>query len=1047
MITLTQTQIDQLLTLIRRRYPNWQSVHDSSFVADEIDYKQQAVDLMRTQLGRHVYEGLLRNGHYEEIANRLIKVAQATNLLYMSTPQSGDLRILYDESVDQGKLCHRLFQLLYGDAAIEIRLQGYIDYLQQYDPRLNYWTFPTYYLFLAHPDREIFIKPRLTQQYLAWFGLEGKWSHKLSVDTYVTVVTLAQQLQQAFQRYGASNFVDVQSILWAAFRTRSEPIVSPAKRQEFIRLFHEFVNTYPQTPEGQFHIANYQENRTIAQRNVAAILAERQAGHEVTERILLQLLPYANNSRNRESGAWIHLAPTINGDLQKWYEAKGWTAPHDWPHVAQAILDFVLRCAHDPEELSAACAEFTNLPYSKGFQAGMLTPILNALAPDEFALVNGKPVTVLNYLTESTTKTTLIDYPVVNEQLHHLHHELADILATANLGLRPDDTFDMFCHWLVAVKKYPFRDVVVDGPDGLATATALTAPFSEVFAAMDEIAPIDLSEPHPDCPFSRRTFDLLALIHATPTSECYMANKSDFVHYVEEPFKRVLLAVGRRLPPAVREVMETEKRIFARFTKNDWGQGGAWPFYWGAFYPKGSKRSKDAQLSMLITQTYLEFGFYIGEYSSEQRMRFQRNCEQNVGPLSQIMTSLFNEGEILLSADDEFQVQSDGMIIDRGHRTWHDFIRNPIAANCDASLIIPAPELLALSFEQLVQRVVHGHQRLFPLVLAALEEQPMPLIGSYLEPLLDDSDEEEEETSASPVNTPEPYTQAMFLQETSLAPQQMADLLALLQDKQQLILQGPPGTGKTYVAQRLAKLLTGLSDPGRQVVTVQFHPAYGYEDFIEGIRPESKIGANGHNVVDYPVLPGRFQAFCTEAARYTATHTPFVFIIDEINRGNIPRIFGELMYLLEYREERVLLPYSGHSFQIPSNVYLIGTMNTADRSIALVDFALRRRFYFVTMRADPDLFKRWFSARELDLPYLPTLYRRLCEEAIADPHYHIGPSYFIDSTLTEEKLARIWRYNIEPLLLEYYVENPNKAEQWFWDGELVTAIRTGHGRG
>ncbi|HRW11324.1 MAG TPA: AAA family ATPase, partial [Caldilineaceae bacterium] len=366
------------------------------------------------------------------------------------------------------------------------------------------------------------------------------------------------------------------------------------------------------------------------------------------------------------------------------------------------------------------------------------------------------------------------------------------------------------------------------------------------------------------------------------------------------------------------------------------------------------------------------------------------------------------------------------------------------AANCDASFIIPARELLTLSFEQLVQRVVHGHQRLFPLVLAALEERPMPLIGNYLEPLLDDTDEDEEETGPAPVVAPAPYTQSMFLQETSLESQQMTDLFALLQDKPQLILQGPPGTSKTYVAQRLAKLLTGLAEPGQQVVTVQFHPAYGYEDFIEGIRPESKPGANGHHVVDYPVLPGRFQTFCTEAARHVETDTPFVFIIDEINRGNIPRIFGELMYLLEYRQESVLLPYSGKPFQIPPNVYLIGTMNTADRSIALVDFALRRRFHFVTMKADPDLFDRWFAAQSLDLAYLPSLYRRLCEEAIDDPHYHIGPSYFMDEDLTEEKLARIWRYNIEPLLLEYYVENHHKAEQWFWENELVQTIRNGH---
>ncbi|HSH03755.1 MAG TPA: AAA family ATPase [Anaerolineae bacterium] len=284
------------------------------------------------------------------------------------------------------------------------------------------------------------------------------------------------------------------------------------------------------------------------------------------------------------------------------------------------------------------------------------------------------------------------------------------------------------------------------------------------------------------------------------------------------------------------------------------------------------------------------------------------------------------------------------------------------------------------------------------------------------------------------------YTEIDFLAETYLTTQKMEVLKALLTDKQQAIFYGPPGTGKTYVARALSKLITGRLNPDEQLEIVQFHPSYSYEDFIEGIRPESKEKQDGSYFVDYPAKAGVFRRFCEKAAQQP--EQKFVFIVDEINRGNIPQIFGELMLLLEYRHLEVRLPYSGKQFFIPENVYLIGTMNTADRSIALVDFALRRRFHFINFKADPDLFSRWLAAQDnIKIPYLDTLYRRLSTEAIDDPNYAIGPSYFMDASLSEMKLEYLWQYSIEPYLLEYYLERPEKATYWAWDGELVRGIR------
>jgi 5-methylcytosine-specific restriction protein B len=551
------------------------------------------------------------------------------------------------------------------------------------------------------------------------------------------------------------------------------------------------------------------------------------------------------------------------------------------------------------------------------------------------------------------------------------------------------------------------------------------------------IEPELVDTPHPNAPFTPRTFDLLRGLHEDPSLDFYQQHKEEFVEQIEQPFKQILQRVAVEFPAPILAVMETEKRIFGRFPKNDFGQGGTWDFYWGAFYPKGSKRSQDAQLSMWINHAFLEFGFFIGHYGSEQRKRFERNCSQYFDSLRRILADALGDERFFFGRQDEYEVAPDGSVSHPNGRTWEEFLRNPASASCDVSLVIPRPDLLQMSADELVALVRTTHIRLFPLVLLALEDAPLPAIAAYFESIGVEADEEDESEISAP---PTPYTVDNFLAETFLEPRRARELRELLDDKRQIILYGPPGTGKSFVAQRLAQWLTELQDPpSERVEMVQFHPAYSYEDFIEGIRPESLRTEEGRYAVHYPTRPGIFVSFCRRAAQNP--DQLHVFIIDEINRGNIPRIFGELMLLLEYRDRHVPLPYSGDRFQIPPNVYLIGTMNTADRSIALVDFALRRRFHFVHFGADADLYARWLAQHDGHIPYLADLYRRLAAEAIDDPNFAIGPSYLMKPDLTEGRLERIWRYSIEPYLEEYYVDQMGKVDPWRWNGEIVRNLR------
>jgi 5-methylcytosine-specific restriction protein B len=242
----------------------------------------------------------------------------------------------------------------------------------------------------------------------------------------------------------------------------------------------------------------------------------------------------------------------------------------------------------------------------------------------------------------------------------------------------------------------------------------------------------------------------------------------------------------------------------------------------------------------------------------------------------------------------------------------------------------------------------------------------------------------------------------------------LTELRDLLAERRQVILYGPPGTGKTYLAKELASRLTET----HAVELVQFHPSYTYEDFFEGFRPES--GTDG--TLRFKLSSGPLRTLADQAREHQST--AYVLVVDEINRGNLAKVFGELYFLLEYRDERIRLQYSPEDFTLPANLYVIGTMNTADRSVAVVDAAMRRRFAFVEMHpARPPvagLLRRWLD-REGITSDAPDLLEAL-NARLADVDHAIGPSYLMRRSLYDDPAAleRAWRYDILPLLVEHH---------------------------
>ena len=247
----------------------------------------------------------------------------------------------------------------------------------------------------------------------------------------------------------------------------------------------------------------------------------------------------------------------------------------------------------------------------------------------------------------------------------------------------------------------------------------------------------------------------------------------------------------------------------------------------------------------------------------------------------------------------------------------------------------------------------------------------------------------------------------------------LEEINTLLEDKKQVIFQGPPGTGKTYVARKLAEHIAGSKD---QVTLVQFHPSYDYVDFVQGYRPAlMENGQPGFKLTDGPLLRAAKDAEKDSGAKH-------FLIIDEINRGNLAKVFGELYFLLEYRDEKIRLQYNGEDdkpFALPENLYIIGTMNTADRSIALVDMALRRRFYFVEFHPNEppvkDVLRKYLEKNPPTVDWdIAGLVDRANVLLSDEPHAAIGPSHFMKENLDDDRVRRIWKYGVLPYIEERF---------------------------
>jgi hypothetical protein len=891
----------------------------------------------------------------------------------------------------------------------------------------------------------------------------------------------SQRLPSLYQLYPERNEAD-RLIVAKMHELLNLPLELTDEKEddEIVNLIDEFKRSFLDAGDGEYHRKLLVEGRDQGRKNYQAVLDLKQDGKDITDAVLYGLLPHVDTQNNREKKHWIHIAPSVTKDIKEWFEGAGWIKKEDWPDVAEYLFEFIRKAIDNPTNFQSICDEFESGVSYKGFQVGMLSPILNALDPEHYLVVNAKPISVINMLSGTQYKARIKELPEIIESIRQWVDENRGLLEPITpKGLTVYDTFDIFCHWLKGVKKYQKLDSRYvrygrGSDDAARKVFAKIFPDDSVRKSAEEFLGECIERAHeknsnsweitlgPRYIMFNVGFVKVLRLHFKETRIYLLGSAftpelrekyADIIEFSDDFFKSLKEEAGicRIAPSKFAEIISDLKYAVYQFI--DVNATRSKSSVWAASHSPGVITYLRSSLQKELPSpdyeneviddpdnddeeenppegSNTEIQEPENEYGNEMAY-WWLNANPKIWDLSstkigerQTYTSYNNQKNKRRIYHYFKQVKPGDLII--------GYVASPIrqiVALCKVTeKLHQSPEGEVFEFEKIEQFIN-------PISLKTLQDLPElkgcePIINNQgslfkLKPqeyeiirsIVDEQNEEPEAKQSSlPVFTIEECSQA-----TGFPVNQVVTWLAAIERKKQAVFYGPPGTGKTFVSHLVARHIVGGGDGF--IERIQFHPAWTYEDFMQGIRPETDQKGNLH----FELKAGRFVEFCTRARQRKDI---CVLIIDELNRANIARVFGELMYLLEYREQDMPLS-GGLRFSIPDNVRIIGTMNTADRSIALVDFALRRRFAFIELLPEYSILHAFQATQDVDAGGLIAVLKEV-NAKIDDKNFHLGISFFMVEKLVE-KLEEIWRMEIETYLEEYFFSQPSTVSGYRWD--------------
>ncbi len=585
-MSITSDQKSQVIDLIRRKYPEWDSFEHRPFLRDEINTRRLTVKKATALLSESTLAHMLVTRETEAFIDRLERLGKATNLLERPGTEHGDLEILYVPTLDKPVFCAQIYHLLHGTESAQERLGAYLRYVEDHELP-NSWTFPTYLLSFSNPRSDFFVEPQPTEWFLKYIGL-SPYLGKPSPETYVAVKEFAHGLKHALAEYRPHDMIDIQSLIrvcasmsqpasrpapvlavneppasepvdsWAEQDTEdadatvlhpSNPLAQaaaarPAEPQPTIpngsrpttpldQYYRTFLETFMTSQNGIGMAAAFARSREQAEQHFAHIVAEHELGEIVTERVFLHLLPHADRREHVASGAWIHPMPALDDALN----GLARLSSIEREQAAIALLELTRQCVYNSRAIGSYIERFKHHTQAAPFQSRHMSPMLHALKPGSFLLASEDTVATINFFS-GTGYTGLIEqYPDVNEAglalVRYLH---SGANAFGVKSVQNTDLFAIFCSWFIAnhgprkqnLKKpidLPTVDTPLSGDGGPTRQEPPAEPLARHGSRdlTDPMAPLPVAEPEPPAPEPLDEAEIIVEIDS-PAEEAWTAS-------------------------------------------------------------------------------------------------------------------------------------------------------------------------------------------------------------------------------------------------------------------------------------------------------------------------------------------------------------------------------------------------------------------------------------------------------------------------------------------------------------------------------------------